>query len=91
LLRPGLYLEGSEPHEPVEPVVVGGDEAGASGQVPWLTQELVLLPHSLWVLRVLIHSTLQNHLSPLLSDTAQRGRDPKKVVREEKLKKDGRE
>ena len=40
------YLEGSEPHEPVEAVVVGGDGAGTAASGAWLALELNLLPHS---------------------------------------------
>ena len=39
-----ILLKGGEPHEPVEAVVVGGEEAGRPVQLPRLALELVRLP-----------------------------------------------
>lgn len=62
------YLEGSEPHEPVEAVVVRGDEAWPSPQVARLALELVVLPHSLWCTGVGAGRALQDDLCALLGD-----------------------
>ena len=40
-----LYLKGGEPHEPVQTVVVGGDQAGGSRHVARFALELVLFPN----------------------------------------------
>lgn len=41
-----MYLKGSEPHEPVEAVVVGGYGAGTTASGAWFALELNLLPYS---------------------------------------------
>ena len=66
------HLEGSEPHEPVQPVVVGRYEAWSAVNVPWFTQELVLLPNSLRVLGILAQSALEDHFCTLLGNAEER-------------------
>lgn len=67
----GPYLEGCEPHEPVEAVVVGGDEAWPSPQVAWLALELVVLPHGVRCAGVGAGRALQDDLCPLPGDAAE--------------------
>lgn len=62
------HLEGSEPHEPVQAVVVRRYETRLSVKVSWLTRELVFLPNRLWGLGILTQSALENHLRALLGD-----------------------
>lgn len=45
LRAPRTHLESRRPHEPVQAVVVGGDEAGPPPRVAGLALELVVLPH----------------------------------------------
>lgn len=66
-----FYLEGGEPHEPVQAVVVRRHEARPPVHVPGLTHELVLFPHRSRVLGIRAQSALENHLSALLSDAAE--------------------
>lgn len=66
------YLEGSKPHEPVQPVVVRRNEARPSVNISWLAQELVLLPDRRRVLGILAQSALENHLGALLGNAAGR-------------------
>lgn len=66
------HLEGSEPHEPVQPVVVGRYEARSAVDVAWFTQELVLLPNRLRVLGILAQSALEDHLCTLLGNAEER-------------------
>lgn len=67
-----MHLEGSEPHEPVQPVVVGRYEAGPSVHISWLTPELVLLPNRLRVFGIWAQSSLEDHLRPFFGDASER-------------------
>lgn len=66
--KAGAYLEGCEPHEPVEAVVVGGDEARPPPEVARLALELVVLPHSVWCTGVGAGRALQDDLRALPGD-----------------------
>lgn len=66
--RRGPYLEGCEPHEPVEAVVVGGDEAWPSPQVTRLALELIVLPHGVRSAGVGAGRALQDDLCSLPGD-----------------------
>ena len=69
--QPGVLLvglEGCEPHEPVQSVVVGRDETGRGRGVPRLTFELVLSPHCSSLLGRETGRGLYHHLGPLLGD-----------------------
>ncbi len=63
-------LKGSEPHEPVQPVVIRRDEARPSVQSSRFTQELILLPYHLVSGVIDAQRALKHHLRPLLSDAA---------------------
>lgn len=64
------HLEGSKPHEPVQPIVVRRNETRPAVNIPWLAQELVLLPDCRRVLGILAQSALEDHLCALLGDAA---------------------
>lgn len=66
-----MYLEGREPHQPVQAVVVGGDEAWPSPQVPRLALEVKLLPDSSGVVGVWAGCSLKDDFSSLLGDAAE--------------------
>lgn len=76
-------LEGSEPHEPVQPVVVRWDQAGPCGNISWFTLELVLLPHHLRGFRIWAQSSLEDDLGPLLSDAAPTWKQWQKVQQDQ--------
>ena len=65
------YLEGSEPHEPVEAVVVGGYGAGVAASGAWLALELNLLPYGHLSISPQggVVGTFEYDLCPLLCDT----------------------
>lgn len=87
------HLEGREPHEPVEAVVVGGDEARPPPQVARLALEFVVLPHGVRRAGVGAGRALQDDLRALLGDavgeaesghcTLHPGPPPKQTVGEE--------
>ena len=65
------HLESGEPHEPIEAVVVGRNEAGWSGEVARFALELVFQPLRLRGLRVTAAGSLEAHLRALLRNTAE--------------------
>ena len=69
------YLEGCKPHEPVKPVVVGGNEAGSSRHITGLTLEFKLLPLDRLPLgpQEGAQCSLQHHLCTLFSHTGREG------------------
>lgn len=62
------HLEGSEPHQPVQAIVVRRYETRSTGNISRFAAELVLLPNRLRVLGILAQGSLENHLCPLLGD-----------------------
>lgn len=64
-----MYLEGSKPHQPVQAVVVGADEAWPPFQVPRLAFEVKLLPDSSRVIGIQAGCPLKDDLCSLLGYT----------------------
>lgn len=70
----GPYLEGCKPHEPVQAVVVWGDEARPPPRVTRLALELIVLPHGVRRTGVGAGRALQDDLCALLGDAVGRPR-----------------
>lgn len=66
-------LEGGEPHEPVEAVMVGRDQARPPLHISRLALELVLYPQCRGVLRISAGGALEHYLRPLLGDAGDCG------------------
>ena len=62
-----VVLKGGKPHEPVEAVVIGGDEAGTTSHTTGLTLELKLHPLCL-IVEGVIPSALKDHFCTFLCD-----------------------
>lgn len=62
------HLEGSEPHQPVQSIVVRRYDTRSAVNISRFAAELVLLPNCLGVLGILAQGSLENHLCPFLGD-----------------------
>lgn len=65
------HLEGGEPHQPVQAIVVRRYETRPPVNVSRFALELVLLPNCLGVLGIPAQGSLEDHLGPFLGDAFQ--------------------